>query len=98
MPLRDECRFDPEAIAGAVDDDTMIIVGSAPSFPHGLVDEILPLKRVAELTDGWLDVDACLGRDIPDFDFSDPGVRSLTADLHKFGVAPKPSSTDLYRS
>ena len=109
MPLRDDCRSDPDAMAGAVDDDTMMIVGSAPCFPHGVVDENLPLSRVAESADVWLHVYACvggyrapfakgLGRDMPDFDFSFTGVRSLTADLHKFGGAPKPSSTDLYRS
>ena len=96
-------------MAGVVDDDTMMIVGSAPCFPHAVVDEILPLSRDAESADVWLHVYACvggylapfakgLGRDMPDFDFSVTGVRSLTADLHKFGVAPKRSSTDLYRS
>ncbi len=109
VPLRDDCRSDPDAMAGVVDDDTMMIVGSAPCFPHDVVDEILPLSRDAESADVWLHVYACvggylapfakgLGRDMPDFDFSIPGVRSLTAELHKFGVAPKQSSTDLYRS
>lgn len=107
--LRDDFRADPDAMARGVDDDTMMIVGSAPCFPHGVVDEIMPLGEIAESADVWLHVDACvggylapfaksLGRDMPDFDFSVPGVRSLTADLHKFGFAPKPSSTVLYRS
>tara|TARA_B100000676_G_scaffold113575_1_gene113176 strand:- start:1537 stop:1680 length:144 start_codon:yes stop_codon:yes gene_type:complete len=47
VPLRDDCRSDPDAMASAVDDDTMMIVGSAPCFPHAVVDEILPLSRVA---------------------------------------------------
>ena len=96
-------------MASAVDNDTMIILGSAPCFPHGVVDEILPLSRVAESADVWLHIYACvggyhapfaksLGRDMPDFDFSFPGVRSLTAYLQEFGFAPKPSSTVLYRS
>ena len=108
VPLRDDCRSDPDAMASAVDDDTMMIVGSAPCFPHGVIDEILPLSRVAESADVWLHVCACvggyhapfaksLGRDMPDFDFSVPGVRSLTAYLQEFGFAPKPSSTVLYR-
>ena len=91
-------------MAGVVDDDTMMIVGSAPCIPHGVVDEILPLSWVAELADVWSHVYVCAGgylapfakspgRDMPDFDFSIPGVRSLTADLHKFGVGPKTTST-----
>ena len=109
ISLRDDIRADPDAMAGALDDDTMMTVRSGPCFPYGVVDEIALLGRVAESADVWLHVDACvggylapfaksLGRVMPDFDFSVTGVRSLTADLHKFGVAPKPSSTDLYRS
>ena len=109
VPLQDDCRSDPDAMASAVDDDTMMIVGSAPCFPHGVVDEILPLSRVAESADVWLHIYVCvggyhapfaksLGRDMPDFDFSFPSIRSLTAYLREFGFAQKPSSTVLYRS
>lgn len=34
---------------------------------------------------------------MPDFDFSVAAVSSLSADLHKFGFAPKPASTVFYR-
>lgn len=109
VPLLDDFRADPAGIEAAIDDDTMMIVGSAPCFPHGVIDRIGDLGVVATRAGVWLHVDACvggylapfvkrLGRDIPDFDFAVPGVRSLSADLHKFGFAPKPSSTVLYRS
>lgn len=107
--LQDDYRVDAAAIETAIDDDTIMIVGSAPCFPHGVVDGISALGEIAKQTGVWLHVDACvggylapfvkrLGRDIPDFDFAISGVRSISADLHKFGFAPKPSSTVLYRT
>ena len=91
-----------------VDESTIAIVGSAPCFPHGVVDRIDQLSALAEETGCWLHVDACvggwlapwftrLGRPTPDFDFRFPGVRSISADLHKFGFCPKPASTVFYR-
>ena len=108
IPLRDDFRADPAAMAAAIDDDTMMMV-LARVFPHGVIDDISMLSPVAAETGVWLHVDACvggyltpfvkrLGREVPDFDFAIPGVRSISADLHKFGFAPKPSSTVLYRS
>ena len=108
IPLRDDFRADPAAMSAAIDDDTMMMV-SAPCFPHGVIDDISMLSPVAEDTGVWLHVDACvggyltpfverLGREMPDFNFEFPGARSISADLHKFGFAPKPSLTVLYRS
>ena len=37
-----------------------------------------------------------LGEPVPDFDFRVPGVWSLSADLHKFGYAPKGASVLLF--
>ncbi|HOF31270.1 MAG TPA: pyridoxal-dependent decarboxylase [Burkholderiaceae bacterium] len=73
-----------------------------------MVDPIGELSEIAQRHDLWLHVDACvggylapfaqrLGRPVPDFDFSLPGVRSISADLHKYGFCPKPASTVLYR-
>jgi glutamate/tyrosine decarboxylase-like PLP-dependent enzyme len=108
VALREDFKAEASAMKAAIDDDTIMIVGSAPCFPHGVVDDIAELGEIALDTDVWLHVDACvggylapfvkrLGRVFPDFDFAAPGVRSLSADLHKFGFAPKPSSTVLYR-
>ena len=96
-------------MAATVDDRTMVIVGSVPTYSHGVVDSIPDLSRLAIDRDLWLHVDACgggyiapfakqLGQPIPDFDFSLPGVRSISANLHKFGYCPKPASTILYRN
>jgi glutamate/tyrosine decarboxylase-like PLP-dependent enzyme len=106
--LRDDLRADASALAAAVDENTMALVASAPCFPHGVVDPVREIGRVAAERDIWLHVDACVGgwiapwfrsagRNIPDFDLSVPGVRSISADLHKFGFCPKPASTVFFR-
>ena len=107
-PLR-EFLADPAAMAVAVDASTVMIVGSAPCFPYGLIDPIAALSELAVSQDLWLHVDACVGgylapfvrmngADLPVFDFSLPGVRSMSADLHKYGYAAKGASTVLFRS
>jgi sphinganine-1-phosphate aldolase len=108
LPLKANCRGDAAAIDGAIDDQTMMIVGSAPCFPHGVIDPIDELSRTAVSRKLWLHVDACVGGylapfarklsyPVPEFDFALPGVWSLSADLHKFGHCPKPASTVFYR-
>lgn len=101
-------RADPTAMAGAIDSETILLVGSAPCFPFGVIDPIAALAELALSRDLWFHVDACvggylapfvrdLGHPVPDFDFGLPGVVSLSADLHKFGFCPKPASTILFR-
>ncbi|MDZ4370090.1 MAG: pyridoxal-dependent decarboxylase [Phenylobacterium sp.] len=100
---------DPAAMAAAADDATIMIVGSAPNFPYGLIDPIMALSDLAVARDLWLHVDACVGgyiapfvrmngADIPPFDFALPGVRSMSADLHKYGYCAKGASTVFFRS
>ena len=107
-PITPDLRADPEAMAAATDADTIMLVGSTPCFPYGVVDPIPALSDLAQRKSIWLHVDACvggyfapfakaLGRPIPDFDFKNPGVMSLSADLHKFAFCPKPASTVFYR-
>jgi len=108
IPVADNYRADVAAMADAVDDDTMMLVGSAPCFSYGTIDPIEALSDLARERGLWLHVDACVGGylapfaakagyPIPAFDFSLPGVTSLSADLHKFGFCPKPASTVFYR-
>lgn len=108
IPVVADFRADVTALEQAIDDDTIMLVGSAPSFPYGSIDPIAELGDLAQRRDIWLHVDACvggylapfvrlIGRDIPDFDFTVPGVSSISADLHKFGFCPKPASTVFYR-
>lgn len=107
-PISQDLRADPAAMEAAIDADTIMLVGSTPCFPYGVVDPIPALSDLAQRKNIWLHVDACvggyfapfakaLGRPIPDFDFKNPGVMSLSADLHKFGFCPKPASTVFYR-
>lgn len=107
-PLRDYLA-DPAAMAEAADGTTAMIVGSAPNFPYGLIDPIEALSELALARDLWLHVDACVGgylapfvrmngAEIPAFDFALPGVRSMSADLHKYGYCAKGASTVLFRS
>ncbi len=107
-PSRADGRADPDAMRGHIDAATMAIVGSAPCFPHGVIDPIEDLSALALDTGTWLHVDACVGgwmapfftlngRPTPSFDFRYDGVRSISADLHKFGFCPKPASTVFFR-
>ncbi|MBT5203945.1 MAG: aspartate aminotransferase family protein, partial [Gammaproteobacteria bacterium] len=100
---------DMSGLEAAIGENTIGIVGSAPNWPYGQVDPIAEMGALALSKDLWLHVDACvggyilphfrkLGVNFPDFDFSVPGVRSISADLHKYGYAPKPCSTVLWRS
>jgi len=100
---------DPAAMDAATDDSTIMIVGSAPCFPYGLIDPIVGLGALAVARDLWLHVDACVGGylapfvrmnggDIPSFDFEVAGVSSMSADLHKYGYCAKGASTVFFRS
>lgn len=79
-----------------IDKNTVCIVGSCPQFPHGSVDNIPELGKIAQKYKIGLHVDCCLGSfivpfakklgaNIPDFDFSVKGVSSISCDHHKFG-------------
>ncbi len=105
----DTFRADPAAMRAAITPNTVLMVGSAISYAHGVVDPIRELGEVAAERGVLLHVDGCmggfllpyfkrLGRDIPDFDFSVPGVTSMSMDFHKYAFAAKGASVVLYRS
>ncbi|XP_059049718.1 sphingosine-1-phosphate lyase [Achroia grisella] len=96
------------AVKKAIGRRTCLIVGSAPNFPYGTMDDINALSDIALEYDIPLHVDACLGgfvaafmpdagHSVPVFDFRLPGVASMSADTHKYGFAPKGTSVVLYR-
>jgi glutamate/tyrosine decarboxylase-like PLP-dependent enzyme len=106
VPLRDDYRANVAAMASAITPATVMLVGSAPTFPHGVIDPIADLAALARDRDLWLHVDACvggflapfaarLGYPLPPFDFAVPGVRSISADLHKYGFTAKGASVML---
>ncbi len=107
--LDDEFRADVDSLAELAGDKTAMIVGSAPNYPFGVVDDIKALSDVATEKKLWLHVDACLGGfhlpffrelgvKVPDFDFSVEGVHSISADFHKYGLSPRGASVILYRN
>ena len=101
-------RADVKAMKDKLSENTILIVGSAPDYPRGVVDPITELGALANECGVGMHVDACLGGyllpfirklgyNFPDFDFSVPGVTSISADIHKYGYGAKGSSTILYR-
>ncbi|MFC5744144.1 pyridoxal phosphate-dependent decarboxylase family protein [Actinomadura rugatobispora] len=101
-------RADPEAMAAALTPRTALVVASAPSYPHGVIDPVAEIAALAAEAGVPCHVDACVGgwvlpwlrengRTIPPFDLSVPGVTSLSCDLHKYGYAPKGASVVLFR-
>jgi sphinganine-1-phosphate aldolase len=109
IPVRADWRADVDAMAAAVDDDTVLVVGSAPQYPQGVIDPIPELAALATERDINCHVDACmggfvlpfaerLGRKVPPWDFRVEGVTSISADLHKLGYSPKGASVLVHRN
>jgi glutamate/tyrosine decarboxylase-like PLP-dependent enzyme len=109
IDVRDDYRADVDAMADAVDDDTVLLVGSAPQYPQGVVDPIEDIAAIAAARGTSCHTDACmggfvlpflerLGHDIAPWDFRVPGVTSISADLHKYAYVPKGASVLLHRS
>lgn len=101
-------RANVEDARAKMTDDVILVVGSAPSYAHGVIDPIEELAQLARERDVLMHVDACVGgfvlpfmrengEKLPPFDFSVDGVTSISADLHKYGFAPKGISVLLQR-
>lgn len=101
-------RADPAAIAELCNENTVLVVASAPSYAHGVIDPVAEIAADAAARGIPCHVDACVGgwllpwlaeagASVPPFDLSVPGVTSLSCDLHKFGYAPKGASVLLFR-
>lgn len=109
VPVNKEFQADSKAIRRHINKNTIMIVGSAPGFPHGIVDPIEELGELAYSFGVCLHVDLCLGGfvlpfarklgyPVPPYDFSVKGVTSISADVHKYGLGPKGTSVVLYRN
>jgi glutamate/tyrosine decarboxylase-like PLP-dependent enzyme len=108
-PLAKDLRVDVKAVKRRINRSTVMILGSAPEYPHGRIDPIDELGAMAKKRGIPLHVDACLGGyllpfveklgyGVPPWDFRVPGVTSISADTHKYGFAAKGASTITYRN
>jgi len=102
-------QVDPILVKARINGNTILIVGSAPNYPMGTIDKIRDLASLAKHYNVGMHVDCCLGGfilpfakeagfEIPDFDFSIPGVTSMSCDTHKYGYAVKGTSVVLFRN
>lgn len=98
-----------EDIEKAITENTILLVASAPSYSQGVMDPIIEIGKIAQKHDLLFHVDACvggihlsfmrkLGYRLPDFDFTVPGVTSVSVDLHKYGYSAKGCSVIMYRN
>ena len=108
MPVGPDFRADAAAMADAIDDDTVLVVASAPSYAHGVVDPVTEIAAAAAARGVRCHVDACiggwvlpyaarLGRAVPPWTFAVEGVTSISVDTHKYAYAPKGTSLLLHR-
>ena len=102
-------RADVEAMRAAIDDSTVLMVGSAPQYPQGVIDPITDIAALAAERDINCHVDACmggvtltymdrLGESVPAWNFDVPGVTSISVDLHKYGYTAKGASVIMHRT
>ena len=98
-------RANPHAMAEAVDSSTVLVVVSAPSYAHGVVDPVAEIAGMAAERGIRCHVDACIGgwvlphlEEVPPWTFAVEGVTSLSVDLHKYAYTPKGVSVVLHRS
>ncbi len=107
--IKDDFRADVDSMEKALTENTIMVAATAVTYPHGVIDPIAEIGRLALAKNLWFHVDACLGGyilpflkksgdDIPPYDFSLPGVVSMSADIHKYGYVSKGVSTVFYRN
>ena len=109
LPLDDKLHADVSKLESMINRHTVMVLGSAPEYPHGSIDPIEAMGAVAQKHGIPMHVDACVGGFIlpfmamngvvlPPWDYRVPGVTSMSADLHKYGFAAKGASTITYRN
>ncbi|TYL51379.1 aspartate aminotransferase family protein [Nocardioides sp. BGMRC 2183] len=109
VPTGPDHRADPAAMDAACDASTVLVVVSAPSYAHGVIDPVTEVAGAAAARGIRCHVDACiggwvlpfksrLGRPVTPWTFAVDGVTSISADLHKYGYAPKGASLLLHRT
>lgn len=95
IPVGSDFKADTEATVAAMDERTAMVVVSAPSYAHGVIDPVVPIAEAAAERGIWCHLDLCIGGWAlpfiadPPVDMSIPGISSASLDLHKYGYAPK---------
>ena len=108
IPLDGSYRADVAQARQLMTDRTCVVVASAYSYPHGIMDPVEDLAALAHEHGVGCHVDACiggfvlpfmemLGRDVPPWDFRVQGVTEISMDVHKYGYVPKGASVVLHR-
>jgi sphinganine-1-phosphate aldolase len=108
VDVGEDFRARPDEMAAAITERTVLVVASAPSYAHGVVDPVEPIAAAAAARGVRCHVDACiggwvlpyaarLGREVPPWTFAVEGVTSISVDLHKYAYAPKGTSVLLHR-
>lgn len=109
VPLLDDMTPNLKKLRKMINRNTVMILGSAPEYPHGIIDPIAAMGEIAQKKGIPLHVDACVGgfilpfmemngETLPPWDYRVPGVTSISADIHKYGYAAKGASTITYRN
>lgn len=104
-----DLRVDVQDVRSRITPETVLIVGSAPNYPHGVIDPIEDLAALAAERGTSFHTDACvggfllpflerLGHPVPRFDFRVPGVTTISADVHKYGYCTKGASVIAHRT
>ncbi|MEK7256618.1 MAG: aspartate aminotransferase family protein [Bacteroidota bacterium] len=108
-PVDEGQRAIPAEMERLINENTILIAASAPSYPNGILDPIEEIGQIASRRNLPFHVDACiggfmlpwverLGNALPAWDFRVPGVSSISADVHKFGYGAKGASVILYKN
>jgi sphinganine-1-phosphate aldolase len=109
VDVNQEWRADVGAMRSRVDQNTVLVVASAPQYPQGVIDDVTGIAALALEAKINCHVDACmggvtlaylaqLGEDLPPWSLQVPGVSSISVDLHKFGYTSKGASVIMYAS
>ena len=109
VPVDKDWKIDIRAVKRKINRNTVLLLGSAPEYPHGIIDDITALGQLGRKHNIPVHVDACVGgyllpfmeqagASLPPFDFRVDGVTSISADIHKYGFAAKGCSCILYKN
>ena len=109
VKLDNDLKADVAHLQTLINENTIMLVASAPSYPHGIMDPIEDIAQIALKNNFLFHVDACvggfvlpflnkLGYKIPPFDFSVDGVTSMSCDIHKYGYSAKGASVILHKN